>query len=206
MADERKVLAHSAEQIDEAVEKVLDGTVATKTDLQNKADLGEDGKVPAEQVDAYSQSDSISAETRTALSLAETATPDAALAEIARQLSESGGVTMTLLWENASPTSSMQAQTIAIDLGGYDAVFAVCGKSSDYPENEVHLIVKNVVGYRFDFLCISQNGTNYQGLNSWARSLYIAESGITVSTGYYNGSENQKMIIPKRLYGVKCIA
>ena len=38
MADERKVLAHSAEQIDEAVEKVLDGTVATKTDLQNKAD------------------------------------------------------------------------------------------------------------------------------------------------------------------------
>lgn len=38
MADERKVLAHSAEQIDEAVEKVLDGTVATKTDLQKKAD------------------------------------------------------------------------------------------------------------------------------------------------------------------------
>ena len=38
MADERKVLAHSAEQIDEAVEKVLNGTVATKTDLQNKAD------------------------------------------------------------------------------------------------------------------------------------------------------------------------
>ena len=38
MADERKVLAHSAEQIDEAVEKVLDGTVATKNDLQNKAD------------------------------------------------------------------------------------------------------------------------------------------------------------------------
>ena len=38
MADERKVLAHSAEQIDEAVEKVLNGTVATKADLQNKAD------------------------------------------------------------------------------------------------------------------------------------------------------------------------
>ena len=50
MADERKVLAHSAEQIDEAVEKVLDGTVATKTDLQNKADLGEDGKVPESQL------------------------------------------------------------------------------------------------------------------------------------------------------------
>lgn len=38
MAEERKVLAHSAEQIDDAVEKVLDGTVATKTDLQKKAD------------------------------------------------------------------------------------------------------------------------------------------------------------------------
>ena len=50
MADERKVLVHSAEQIDEAVEKVLDGTVATKTDLQKKADLGEDGKVPESQL------------------------------------------------------------------------------------------------------------------------------------------------------------
>ena len=36
MADERKVLAHSAEQIDEAVEKVLNGTVATQNDLDAK--------------------------------------------------------------------------------------------------------------------------------------------------------------------------
>ena len=36
MADERKVLTHSAEQIDEAVEKVLDGTVATQNDLDAK--------------------------------------------------------------------------------------------------------------------------------------------------------------------------
>ena len=36
MAEERKVLAHSAEQIDEAVEKVLDGTVATQDDLNTK--------------------------------------------------------------------------------------------------------------------------------------------------------------------------
>ena len=36
MADERKVLTHTAEQIDEAVEKVLDGTVATQGDLNTK--------------------------------------------------------------------------------------------------------------------------------------------------------------------------
>ena len=30
MADERKVLAHSAEQIDEAVEKVINGSLSTK--------------------------------------------------------------------------------------------------------------------------------------------------------------------------------
>lgn len=77
---------------------------ATEQDLNNKADLV-NGKVPAEQVDAYTKTEtntllqnkadtssvytkdeSISASTRTALSLAETATPDAALAEIARQL------------------------------------------------------------------------------------------------------------------------
>ena len=36
MTDERKVLTHPAEQIDEAVDKVLDGTVATQDDLNAK--------------------------------------------------------------------------------------------------------------------------------------------------------------------------
>lgn len=92
------------------------------TTLQKKADLGEDGKVPAGQVDAYSKSESISAETRTALSLPETATPDAALAEIARQLSESGGLKLTKLWKNASPGSDFGEQTITIDLSAYQYV------------------------------------------------------------------------------------
>ena len=53
----------------------------TNTLLQKKADTSS----------VYSKDESISASTRTALSLPENATPDAALAEIARQLPESGG-------------------------------------------------------------------------------------------------------------------
>ena len=35
MTEERKVLQHTADEINEAVEKVLDGTVAIKTNLQS---------------------------------------------------------------------------------------------------------------------------------------------------------------------------
>ncbi len=74
------------------------------TALQKKAD----------SFSVYTKEESISATTRTALSLAETATPDAALAEIARQLSER----ITLLWENASPTSDFSAQTLSVNTDG----------------------------------------------------------------------------------------
>ena len=80
----------------------------TNTALQNKADTSS----------VYTKEESISAETRTALSLAETATPDDALSEIARQLSDR----LVLLWENASPNSDFMPQTISLDLSKYKMV------------------------------------------------------------------------------------
>lgn len=69
------------------------------TALQKKADVSS----------VYTKEESISAETRTALGLAETATPDDALAELTRQFSERA----VLLWENASPASEFAAQSLS---------------------------------------------------------------------------------------------
>ena len=83
----------------------------TDTLLANKADASS----------VYTKEESISAATRTALGLATNATPDAAFAKIAQQLSESGNVKMGVAWENASPSSSFAAQTVSIPTG-YDMV------------------------------------------------------------------------------------
>ena len=172
------------------------------TALQKKADLGEDGKVPAEQVNAYSQSDSISASTRTALSLPETATPDAALAEIARQLSESGGVKLTKLWENASPTSTFAAQTINV--------------SADY---ETYLIdFKNHDGFfnsqkcdKNVLCCLVSANTAIDGYGMHGRKVTISDSGSVSFQSAYgtdktNCYANDYLCIPYRIYGVKGLA
>ena len=57
------------------------------TKIANVDGLGTALRKKADTSSVYSKEESISASTRTALSLPETATPDAALAEIARQLS-----------------------------------------------------------------------------------------------------------------------
>ena len=169
------------------------------TALQKKADLDESGKVPAEQVDAYSQSDSISAETRTALSLPETATPDAALAEIARQLSEGGGVKIDLIWENASPNSSFVIGTVKINnIADYDGVFV------EFKDNSESYLA-NATSFVF-----SKNfSVQTVGFNVYARirSITITSNGVSFSTAYKypNNVETQddSQLVPVKIYGIK---
>ena len=179
---------------------------AIYTALQKKADLGADGKVPAEQVDAYSQSDSISAETRTALSLPETATPDAALAEIARQLSESGGVRMKLLWETSSPTSTFAAQTISINLTEYDMIVVV-GVGSCYDQNGVNY-QRACCGISSRIFPKGQLLSMYaQGNYCMFRNFEFNNNGVTFDVGRRasstDTSENNGNCVPVEIYGVK---
>ena len=166
------------------------------------ATLGADGKVPAGQVDAYSKSDSISAETRTALSLAETATPDAALAEIARQLSER----TKLLWENASPTSSFPAQSISVNTDGYAGIIvSFVGLSTDFQGTIGPDIVNMTIGT--EKMTVWQNSAIicYRPC-TWTSTSEITFSDAREITTYGNSS-NRPVInnnaIPYRIYGIK---
>lgn len=172
----------------------------TNIALQNKADLGEDGKVPAEQVDAYSQSDSISAETRTALSLPETATPDAALAEIARQLSESGGVTMTMLWENASPSSVFAAQSINVNNAENYDHFLIDTKDWVSEEFRNYYMVPKNKPSRIGYTGAENSSAMY-----YSRELSINNNIFTFGEGKINGAVSypEKRVIPIVIYGMK---
>ena len=165
------------------------------------ATLGADGKVPAEQVDAYSKSESISAETRTALSLAETATPDAALAEIARQLSESGGVELVMLWENASPNSAFADQTISLDLSDYGAIAVFSTRE-----------IGETCGALSTFALVGGNGAciglgNYGAITH--RNFIVSQNGVTFDKAMAtdkNGTKENGWAIPTIIYGIKGIA
>lgn len=114
-----------------------------------------------------------------------------------------GGIQMELLWENASPTSEFAAQTITGEFDRYDEIRFIACTSCNYVNHELDSSCTNVSGAVVNFSYISQNGTNYTGLNAWARSFCIKATGIEVTCGYYNGKEDNRMLIPKKIYGIK---
>ena len=163
-------------------------------------------KTIASQVDGvYNKEESISASTRTALGLATNATPDAALAEIARQLSER----MTLLWENAKPTAVFVAQNLTFNgLQNYDFVLF------DYHSTDLGLSNGGCA------ICSTRIGAagvldGYMYGNYWfdfARNLSISENSITFEDSYsYGILDNGATIkqkdnghnVPMKIYGLK---
>ena len=172
------------------------------TKIENVDGLNTALQKKADSSSVYTKSESISASTRTALGLAQTATPDAALAEIARQLSESGGVKLTKLWENASPTSTFTAQTINV--------------SADY---ETYLIdFKNHDGFfnsqkcdKNVLCCLVSANTAIDGYGMHGRKVTISDSGSVSFQSAYgvdktNCYANDYLCIPYRIYGVKGLA
>ena len=116
------------------------------------------------------------------------------------------GLSMTLLWENASPTSYFAAQTIALNLTGYDFVEIECWGGSDYYNNSSHF-TKVRVG------CSSVIGLEFTGTKEVyefaVRDVEVTDNGISFSGG---GLKNYKdgwlyatdgRAIPYRIYGIK---
>jgi len=102
-----------------------------------------------------------------------------------------------LLWTNASPASSFSAQTVAIDLTNYDfvAVFAMWSKTYQQicPLNLVYIGA-------VDALLI---GLQSNSAASLERLFSVSTSGVTFGTGKLGGSNNNDMLIPFRIYGIK---
>lgn len=128
------------------------------------------------------------------------------------------GITSTKVWENARPTSSFGAQTIALDLTEFDAVIIKWETGSDtrYPVfqtvNPTDLIP---VGGKKS--CIAIMGSNFStssdAKNLCLRSVSVDTSGVQFYDGAENnvynggnakfGSSKNALMVPLAIYGIK---
>ena len=115
---------------------------------------------------------------------------------------------MTLLWENARPTSSFGGQTVPLDLSNYSQVlvyFRVYNGTGEYAAETFG--VYGLVGNWCMAACNSETGSN-----PTQRAFNIETTGITFSQAYYinaiggtlNGSTN--LLIPYKIYGIKGVS
>lgn len=111
-----------------------------------------------------------------------------------------GGITMTLLWTNPSPTASFAAQTVALDLSGYDAILF-----------SYHNFATSNSAYSLENAFCIKGDTTYAGINArdnnrdGGRLITVSDSGVDIGAMIYNGGTNNGYGIPYKIYGIKGI-
>ena len=108
-----------------------------------------------------------------------------------------GGTQQDLLWTNPDPTSNFAAQTVALDLSGYDAVMieTLRRKSTSYGSNNFGMVGSVIV-------CTAIG----EGSTSWSeRQATISSTGIQFNGGYLGTTSNNEYAIPQKIYGIKGI-
>ena len=106
------------------------------------------------------------------------------------------GLSMTLLWENASPNSAFAGQTINLDLSGYDhALIEFC-------LNPIAWQIKTSAWYRVDAgesIVSVADGNPY----TYLRGVTVNTNNVTFGTGRLGNTENNNNLVPLRIYGLK---
>ena len=118
-------------------------------------------------------------------------------------------VEMDLLWENASPTSSFTAQTISVNILGYDAILVDFNVAADHSLSSAYFADRN----RVEKSIITENGVlraTHARYTSDAVYVvmrdfkpYFDTNTIAFELGYQNGVEKPRMMIPYKIYGIK---
>lgn len=119
------------------------------------------------------------------------------------------GLSMELLWENASPDSSFSGQTISVDLSGYDFLmieFLTYVKTADYAD--YHGIVITRVGTKDNVSGFGETGSYF-----CFRGFSSNNSGITFETGRYADkyqddelASSNNLYVPQKIYGIKGVS
>lgn len=113
----------------------------------------------------------------------------------------STGVTMKLLWTNPNPDSNFAAQTVSVNLSGYD-FFAIVPIFSVASPNIIPMQVFTCDDSTSHVLAITARSNS----NNGGRLITFSTSGLTFTSATYSGSTNNSYAIPYKIYGIRGIS
>lgn len=124
-----------------------------------------------------------------------------------RALLTSGIVTETLLWENEDVTSAFTPKTISLNLSGFDSVKVMMCSSKVYT-SELHIHETPIMkSHRMTYINTPTGSTS-----AFRERLYeVSDTGVTFrvarmkNVNTTTGSDNNELLIPYRIYGIKHI-
>ncbi|MBQ5900532.1 MAG: hypothetical protein IIW86_01595 [Clostridia bacterium] len=109
---------------------------------------------------------------------------------------QGGGMTMTLLWTNPSPTVAFAAQTVSLDLSSYEAVMVKFFTVTDTPRYFTHIMF--IDGNSWAVSAIGGSASN-----RYNRLVTVSTTGLVFTNGYMNGTSGTKNAVPTEIYGIK---
>ena len=124
---------------------------------------------------------------------------------------KSSAIQMTLLWENASPSSYFNAQTISLDLSEYDEVQVYFNIHGNYLRLFPFTLPVGSSGH-----VTNDQGTSLETTSQWCqyieRDMTVSTTGVTFGSGTARGpgsgsaATDDWVIVPTRIYGIKGVS
>lgn len=106
-----------------------------------------------------------------------------------------------LLWENASPASGFAAQTVLLDLSGYDFVLIYSFWSTNYLQFIApHIALINPTGSTIESVLQAVQTNSAASLE---RVFVVTSSGVEFKKATLGSSQDNNKLIPVRIYGIK---
>lgn len=107
------------------------------------------------------------------------------------------GIDMDLLWENASPTSGFNAQTVAIDLSSYKFIHVICRWTTSSNPADDAIQKTSMIGYA-DYIY------GYGESSNRRRFMRSSNTGVYFSNGRSSNSQaDSSSCVPEFIYGIK---
>ena len=109
-------------------------------------------------------------------------------------------LSMKLLWTNSNPSTSFAAQTVSLDLSGYDAVY-ILARNVPVTDTQNSLVSMLALKGQASSLVVTSRLSN----NTGARRFTATDTGVAFEYCGYNGQTNNDVLVPYKIYGIKGI-